>query len=60
MSFDNSYVLFPIQEDEKEQQLNRQVNQDYDIENEDSISSSSSCYFLTFISKCLRIICESC
>ena len=60
MSFDTSYALFPIYEDENEYTLGRSNGQEEDPEDEDRFDDTSSCYFLSFITNCLRIICYSC
>ncbi len=57
MSFDNSYVLFPIDEDEREYKVGTQAEEEGDMEDEDSLSDTSSCYFFSFIKTCLRAVC---
>jgi hypothetical protein len=59
MSFDTSYALFPISEDEKDYRIGTTDGQEEDTEYEDSIDDTSSCSFLSFIKNCLRIICYS-
>jgi hypothetical protein len=57
MSFDNSYVLFPISEEEQPYNLEDQTEEEDDMEDEDSLIDTSSCYFLSFVKTCLRAGC---
>jgi hypothetical protein len=57
MSFDNSYVLFPISEEEQDYKVGTQTEEEDDMEDEDSLSDTSSCYFFSFVKTCLRAVC---